>query len=315
MMQKTLFGTVLLASLALAGCTAGNTEESSIRRGDQAFAQGNYEEALAEYRLAVAQGADDGRTIARVAHTFAIMDRADDAGTYYADATARDSTLIEQAVSDLLRLARAARERGDGFAMASAVGTALRLRPGLGVGDLSLDLAQQYFRSREYGRALPYFQQALAEGADSSAAVVFEFGQVYEEIGDCTHALVFFERFREMVRPWERAEVEWHIGTCAYNLARQLRTAPSPSTSQLEDALSHLDRVLEVGEPRNLQAPAWFDKGEILSTLGRCDEAMDSFAQVRYADNAGALLRRAQDRFDEIRFGRGLESRRGRRCR
>jgi len=304
-----------LTSLAAAGCTAGSTEESSIRRGDQAAAQGNYQEALAEYRLAVSQGGDDGRTLARVAHTFAIMDRADDAGTYYEDATSRDSTLIEQAVSDLLRLARTARDRGDGYAMASAVETALDLRPGLGVGDLALDLARQYFKSGEFGRALPFFQQAVGEGADSAAAVVFEIGQVYEEIGDCTHALEFFERFRERVRPWERAEVEWYIGTCSYNLAREQRTALAPGRSDLEAALSRLDRVLEVGEPRNLQAQSWFDKGEILSALGRCDEAMDAYAQVRYSDNAGALLRRAQDRFDEIRFGRGLASQRGGRCR
>ena len=39
-----------------------------MRRGDEAFAQGNYEEALAEYRLAVRQGADGPEITARVAH-------------------------------------------------------------------------------------------------------------------------------------------------------------------------------------------------------------------------------------------------------
>jgi hypothetical protein len=42
---------------------------------------------------------------------------------------------------------------------------------------------------------------------------------------------------------------------------------------------------------------------------------MEAYAQVRYADQAGSLIDRAQARFDEIRFGRGLESLREGRCR
>jgi hypothetical protein len=42
---------------------------------------------------------------------------------------------------------------------------------------------------------------------------------------------------------------------------------------------------------------------------------MEAYAQVRYADQAGSLIDRAQSRFDEIRFGRGLEHLRDGRCR
>ena len=90
---------------------------------------------------------------------------------------------------------------------------------------------------------------------------------------------------------------------------------PRAGEDDLERALSLLDRTIEVGEPRNIQAQAWFEKGEILADLGRCDEAMEAYAQVRYADQAGALIDRAQAAFDEIRFGRGLEYLRAGRCR
>ena len=42
---------------------------------------------------------------------------------------------------------------------------------------------------------------------------------------------------------------------------------------------------------------------------------MDSMARVGSADNAGALADRALAIYDEIRFGRGLESLRSGRCR
>jgi len=310
--MRTLLPVVVLA---VAGCSAGSTEETSLFRGDLAFAQGDYEEALAEYRLAVAQGADDAETLARVAHAYAMMGRVDDAGAYYVEVAAKDTTFTDQAVSDLMWLARGAREREDRFAMASAAETALGLRPGLGVADMSLDLARHYRRSDEYGRALPFYQKALGEATDSAPEVVFEVAQAHEEIGDCAHALLFFERFREMVRAWERGEVDWHIGTCAFSLAMEIRAGRNRGERQLNGALAHLDRVLEVGEPRNLQAQAWFEKGRILSDVGDCAGAMEAFSQVRYSDNAGSLVSRAQSLFDEIRFGRGLEPLRDGRCR
>ena len=309
----------ILTSLAVglvAACGPGTPEQTSIRRGDQAFAEGRYDEALAEYRLAVRQGADDAMTLARVAHTYAVMERVDDAGAFYVDAAAKDTSFVDQAVSDLMVMARDARARKDRFAMASAVETALRLRPGLGVSDMSLDLARHYFQNGEYGRALPFYQKALAEVGDSAVAgIVFEVGQAYEEVGDCRHALLYFERYRGMVRPWQRDEVDWYIGTCAFNLARDVRAVSDITEEALQAALNNIDRALELGVPRNIQAQAWFEKGNILSDLGECQAAMDAYARVRTADAAGGLVDRAQALFDEIRFGRGLEALRGGRCR
>lgn len=323
--MKRLPAAALLAActlVALLGACGGpSTDDDAVRRGDQAYAQNRWEEALAEYRLAVRQGADDPSTLARVAQTYAMLGRVDDAGSYYREAAQLDPEFTDQAVSELMRMARDARASNDRFAMATAVETALQLRPGVGVGEMALDLARHYFRSGQYGRALPFYQKAMAEATDSAPDIVFEVGQAFEEIGDCEHALVYFERFREMVRPWQRGEVDWYIGTCAFNLARQVRTesrvglTESARARETERALGLVDRTLEVGEPRNLQGQAWFEKAEILSDLGRCDAAMDAYARVRDVEGSGPLVERAQDRFDEIRFGRGLEDLRGGRCR
>ncbi len=312
-MRQPMIAALLVAWVG--GCVPRATEESAVRRGDEAFALGSYEDALAEYRLAVRQGADDPPVLARVAHTYAALGRVDDAGQYYEEAASRDTALTDQAVADLMRLARRSLERDDHFAMATAVETALRIRPGIGVGDVALPLARHYFRNGEYGRALPFYLKALAEATDSVPDIVFEVGRAYEEIGDCEHALVYFERFREMVRRWERGEVDWYIGSCAFRRAREIRERAADDPDMLEAALELVDRTVELGEPRNIQAQAWFEKGEILADLGRCEEAMEAYAQVRYADQAGALVERAQARFDEIRFGRGLERFRDGRCR
>jgi tetratricopeptide (TPR) repeat protein len=182
--MKTARPLVLVAlSLLPVACGQDANEVSAVRRGDVAFAQGNYDEALAEYRLAVRQGVDDPEVTARVAHTYAMMGQVDDASAYYVDAVARDAGLIDQAVSDLMRIARDSWVSSDRFAMATAVESALELRPGVGVGEMSLPLARHYFVNGQYGRALPFYQKALAEARDSLPEIVFEVGFVHRADG------------------------------------------------------------------------------------------------------------------------------------
>lgn len=306
MTHRLLPGLIVSCFMTVA-CSSQATEENAIRRGDIAFAQGDYEEALAEYRLAVRQGSNDPGITGRVAHTYSMMGRVDDAGAYYLEASSKEYLFGDQAVSDLMKLAREANRKHDRFAMASAVEIALRLRPGIGVGDMALSLARHYFENGEYGRALPYYQGAMLDVTDSVPEIVFEVGLAYEEIGDCEHALVAFERFREMVRPWQRGEVDWYIGTCSFKLARELRSGSALGEQELGRALKLVERALEVGEPRNIQAQAWFEKGGILEETGACEEAMEAYEQVRYIDQAGPLVDRALRRYDEIRFSRRLE--------
>ena len=104
-----------------------------------------------------------------------------------------------------------------------------------------------------------------------------EVGTAYEGVGDCEHALEVFERYRAQRPSWERSEIDWHIGTCSFQLARQRR-----EEGQLEEALQLVGRTLEVGEPRNILGQAWFEKGEILAALGDCDASVEALYQVRY---------------------------------
>ena len=102
-----------------------------------------------------------------------------------------------------------------------------------------------------------------------------------------------------LIQRYQRGEVDWKIGSCSLRLAQELRSAGGD-----EEALVHIERTITLGEPRSLQAVAYFEIGEILSDLGRCEEAMDAFLQVRSADQTGTspLVDRAQWRYDELRF-------------
>jgi tetratricopeptide (TPR) repeat protein len=291
---------VIFASTLLGACSMAGGDESSILRGDQAAARGDLDEALAEYRLAVGGGSDDAHALARVAHTYTQMGRIDEAGDFYHQAVEQDPGYADQAVSDMVRLARAARDRDDLFGLASAMETAMSFRPGITMQDMALPLARHYHSSGEYATALPYFQTSIASGlGDSIPDVLFEAASAYDEVGDCRRALLYYERYRRLISRYRRLEVDWKIGSCSLRLTRELR-----SIGEDEEALASVERTIALGEPRSDQVRAYFEKGEILFDLGRCEEAMDAFLQVRRVDQTGTspLVERAQWRYDELRF-------------
>ena len=300
----TLRGTLLfLFVLPLAACDAAGPEAMALRRGDEAFARGDLEEALAEYRLSLAQGADDVDTFLRVAHVYAESGRIDEARDYYLQAAEGDPATADLGASDLLRAARRAMARQDGTRAAAAVEGAVLLRPGVSLAGVSLPLARHFARNGRYGQALPFFQKAVRE-MDPDPHVIVEMALAHAELGDCRRALVFLEQIRGEVGPARTPEVDWNIGNCSADLAIEART----EEDEEEEAL-RLHRVtIALGEPRNRLARAWFEVGEILESQGECNAAVQAYDQVPRQDLAGGLIvEEAARRVDLIRFGRGGE--------
>jgi len=282
----------------LAACGTDPGEETARARGDHAFARGDFEEALAEYRLSLKQaGATTGDTV-RAAHAYAVLGRVDDARSLYEKAVAADASHALQAVADFVAAARGAGANGDSYAMASALEAASSLGPGAVAADLALPLARHYTAVGEPVRALPLYLMLL-DAARDDPDLVLETARAHHEIGDCERALALFEEFAALARRRER-EARWHMGSCAYRLAEE-RTAEG----RVEEALERLDLVLHVAEPRPLLPRAHFARARVLERLGRCAEALEAYRLVaRAGPGASALLAdSARSRVDEIRFG------------
>ena len=282
------------------GCGTDPASETARIRGDRAFARGNYDEALAEYRLSLLREDPGTAGAVRAAHAYVALGRVDEARALYDEATGEDSVHADQAVSDLVALARRAHQSGDSYGMASAMEAALHFRPGLVVEELALPMARHYSNSGEYGRARPLYLRALGENRDDPD-IILETALAHEEIGDCERALVFLGEFRELA-PRREDEVRWHVGSCSFQMAREVA-----EEGAVDEALQYLDMVLELQEPRTLLAQAYFEKAEILVGLGDCVAAVNAYRAVTDADASGSgpLVRRALDRVDEIRFSEG----------
>lgn len=288
----------MILPLCAAGCGKDPAEDTARLRGDRAFARGDFEEAVAEYRLSLLQENPGTDGLVRAAHAYAALGRVDEARALYDEAALEDSVHADQAVSDFVALAKRAHESGDSYGTASAMEAAHHFRSGILVEELALPLARHYSRAGEYGRAGALYLPALRRNRHDPD-VVFETALAYEEIGDCESALIYYNDFRELV-PRREAEIRLHVGTCSFRLAGERR-----AEGAVEEAIEYLDAVLELNEPRALIPQAHFDRAEILAELGDCLAALESYRSVVDGGTAGprALVARALDRIDEIRFG------------
>ena len=262
---------------------------------------GRSEAAMAEYQVALRQGGDRADVLVRLAHGYAQLGRVDEASDYYTRLLAVDSSYTGQAVADFLSMARRALGEQDRARMARALEQAQAIRPGEIPEDLALPFARYYYELAEYAQALPLFLSVLSSAPDSVPPVVrFELARSYKELGDCVRALEGFRTYLEnRPRGDSVTDARWHAGQCAYRLAREDRLAGRPA-----EALEKLDLVIELGAPRASLDDAWFDKGELLFSLGRFDEAMAAYEKVLDLNpsRTGRLVRLAEDRIRTIRY-------------
>lgn len=297
----------IVLGIVTAGACGGDAEPA-VERGDRLWADSSYMASLAEYRLALEQESGSDEVLARVAHAYLKTGEFERGKEAYDQLIQRDSDHTDQAIFDYMTLARRAHERSDRYGMAVAVEAAVALRPGLPLDGMAAPLARYYATSGSPERAIVYYERALAEAhADSvPPPLLFELGEVHEALGGCEEALGFFEAYRERAPRGQHADqARWHTGNCSFILARRAR-----QSRDLENALRHVETVIDLGVPRNVQDQAWFEHGETLVALGRRDEALTSFRMVLELNRTGSgqLVDRAQRRIDELRFG-GPETR------
>jgi len=294
----------------LAGCaglalfSACSDPEPALARGDQFWADSNYTAALAEYRLALGQERNEV-TMLRVAHAYVQTGQFERARDQYRELIEQHPEYADQAIFDYLNVASRARQRADRYELAAAVDAALQLRAGLPTQEFAIPLARYYGSTGEVARALDFYERALtAAPRDTVPTLLFEIAQVHESQGNCAEAIGFFRSFRSRAprRDARVGEAEWHIGDCAFKLARR-----ALQDGDLDEALHNVDAVLELGVPENLQDEAWFERGEILLAQGRRDDALFAYRRVLELNplGTGQIVDRARRRIDELRFGRG----------
>jgi len=294
---------IAFAISAVAGLAACREPAGqSIRLGDRLLAVGDTEAAIAEYKLARRQRGDEDEILLRLGHAYAVRGDVDEALATYEPLAERGPRHRYQIAADLVALALNARERGASENMSRSVQPVLEWGLGYVPADLLLSLARHYARDGDHTRALGLYLAVLAEQDNPDAAVLYEAGLAYAELGGCERALPYFKRYTEQAsrRAAEYAAARFHYGNCLFVSADDDRAAGRPA-----DALEKLDEMVSLGVPRTLLPNAHFLRGEMLLSLGQMESALGAYQRVLDLNpsRTGAMVREAEQRIRQIRFG------------
>lgn len=289
---------MLLCAVSLAGC-GDDGPDTAVGRGDRLLAAGEVEAAIAEYKLALRQEGRQPEILLRLGHAYASEGDVEATLDHVRPLLASGEEVRFQVVAELSEAARVARERGSPDNMARAMEPVLELGLGLVPSDLQLPLARYYAELSDWNRALPLYV-AVLESEDAPEEALLEIARAFQEVGGCREALGYFERFLANASRRDRAEANWEYGSCLYEVAIADRAQGRPG-----DAAVLLDRMIELGVPRNLLDRAHYNRGEIRMAFGNLTDAEADFLAVLELNpvRSGPLVRLAEERIREIRFG------------
>ena len=178
----------LLIALILGCGKAGDRE----RRGDEAYSESRYGDALTEYRAAVAQDPDAriwAKTGAAALHTGSL----DLASNAYLRLAAEDPTRAEEAAEGLEAVARAAERAQDNKRLESAVIGLGMIAPNRSIGRYALAVLRHPGADANDLVAVIPAAVAAAPDAETVDSLLWVYGNALRETSGCDQALYVFQ--------------------------------------------------------------------------------------------------------------------------
>lgn len=277
----------LCAAVTASGCGTASADHEVF--ADEAYAEGRYADALVEYRLALA-GNESDAVLHRKTASAAL--RAGDLVTAAAEFTEvgleAEGSRREDAADGLLRVARAAVDRGERAALAAALQGLERVAPEAVLSGLAADAVRVLGELPQGEDALTVLLHAAAAAPDTREqdSLMLEYGRILQRSGRCEDAAVVFESLVRRERA--RAVMETArsgLVTCALQLGRAALDAGQPAAAE---------RWFELAAGRAGEAPAgrvaYLGLGDVRFALGDVLGAIEAYEQARAGASPGDSL-------------------------
>jgi tetratricopeptide (TPR) repeat protein len=288
-----LFG-VVWGAMTLVGCGQSSDHE---RRGDQAYGEGRYAEALSEYRAAVARN-PDARLLAKAGAAALRTGTLEVASDSYLRLAAEDPTRAEEAAEGLEAVARAADRAGDVKRLESAVIGLGMIAPNRPTGRYVLELIRRPgAQPADLVTVLPA-AIAAAPDAETVDSLLVVYAAALRETSGCDQALPLFQATLRRTRiPVLRTRAE--DGSAACSLALGFR---AQAEGKVEDAALWFAAAIRVDSSTPVGRRALVGYGDAQLHMGDTIAGAMAFQAVA-SDlvQSDSTSRMARDRLEELR--------------
>lgn len=287
---------VVFGSMMFAGCGQGDHE----RRGDQAYGEGRYGQALAEYRAAVAKD-PDARVWAKSGAAALRTGNLEVASDAYLRLAAEDPTRAEEAAEGLSAVARAADRAKDAKRLEAAVVGLGMIAPNRSVGRYGLELIRR--PGAQATDLVAVFPGAIAVAPDAETvdSLLAVYAAALREVSGCDQALPFFQAtLRRTKIPDLRRRAEDGVAGCS--LALGLR---SQAAGELENAALWFAAAIRVDSSTPVGRRALVGYGDARLRQGDTIAGALAFqAVISDPVQSDSTTLMAYDRMEELRASR-----------
>jgi len=261
------------ALLVAAACTAPGPDHE--RLGDRRYAEHAYEDALAEYRLAMRQHKPTPALRAKLGLAALRSGSLSEAVTAYFGLAQADPSAVELAADGLIRTAELAVGARDMGALADALVALQDVAPQRPVGEFAVVLGASSTALAKRPEAMGVFLEAAADAADPATADSFlvAWGDVNASLDHCDNATAAYQGvLRRDPPPGLARQAEGGLASCAVQQGRL-----SLSVGALPDAAASFENAIAIGEPDSTVRLAWLLLGDTRWTGGDTASALDAY--------------------------------------
>jgi tetratricopeptide (TPR) repeat protein len=292
-MARWLAGLGLILGTAVGCGRAGDHE----RRGDEAYGQGRYEQALLEYRTAVSRD-PDARLWAKIGAAALRTGNLETASAAYLRLAAEDPTRAEEAAEGLEAVARAADRSGDGKRLEAAIIGLGMIAPNRSIGRYALAVIRR--PGAEINDLVAVLPAAIATAPDAEAvdSLLTVYAAALQETSGCDQALPFFQATVRRTRiPALRTRAEDGVGECSLFMGLRAEAAGKP-----EDAALWFAAAIRVDSATAVGRRALVGYGDAQLRLGdTVAGALAYRAVVADIVQSDSTSQMARDRLEELR--------------
>ena len=295
---RVMLGLVLGAEVV--GCGGVSDHE---RRGDQLYGEGQFSQALTEYRAAVTSD-PDARVWAKTGAAALRAGNLEVASDSYLRLAAEDPTRTEEAAEGLDAVARAAERAGDVKRLETAVVGLGMIAPGRSIGRYALELIRR--PGAEATDLVAIFPGAIAAAPDPETvdSLLAVYGVALRETSGCDQALPVFQATVRRTRIEAlRGPAEDGVAGCSLVLGLRSEAAEKPDEAALWFASAiRVDSATPVGRR------ALVGYGDAKLHLGDTAAGAQAFQAVASDPvQSDSTSQMARDRLEELRArGRDL---------
>jgi tetratricopeptide (TPR) repeat protein len=276
--RSALSITAALVALALQGCVGAAAEHEAF--ADEAYAQGRFGDALVEYRLAlVGNESNAGVHRKAAAAAFRAGDLISAAEEYEAFGLAAGADVRDEAADGLVRVARAAIDRGERPALAAALGGLERVAPEAVLGGFAPEAVAVLGNLPQGEEALTVLLHAAAGAPDARIqdSLMLAYGRVLDRMGKCEEATVVYESLVRRERaPRVTETARSGLVLCALRLGRTALDNGQPTNAA---------PWFELAATRAGDSPegrvAYLGLGDVRFALGDALGAIEAYEQAR----------------------------------